>query len=290
MAMILSTNLSWACSICGGGMMSAGSSALSNVQGNFISLGFDHSRFQGSEENGIDNDAFSFATLSCQYHVADRIKLTALLPYQSNVRTWNEGEQESISGLSDVRLMAGYRLINRLVNDEKQNLIVELMSGLQLPTGDYDGRIYNKDLPMNFNIGKGGVGYIVQSNVALQTEKAGAVFTGSMLTFSKSSNDYRFGHFLSAQSTYYRSYAVNEKMAFEPMVALRFDSYGKDHFANGREVADSGSQQAELSVGLTFKYNKIAISFQWSQSVYTSLNQNLSTPSNRVASQFIYNF
>lgn len=83
--------------------------------------------------NPQDYELYRTAEVRGRYFIHKRLEINTIIPYNVNSERYN-GVTNSISGIGDVNLYAGYHLLRKL-NDPtlKQRLIVG--SGIKLPTG-----------------------------------------------------------------------------------------------------------------------------------------------------------
>lgn len=83
--------------------------------------------------NPQDYELYRTAEIRGRYFIHKRLEINAIVPYNANSEHYN-GKTNSISGMGDVNLYAGYHLLRKLNEPTlKQRLIVG--AGIKLPTG-----------------------------------------------------------------------------------------------------------------------------------------------------------
>jgi len=254
---VLCHTSSYACDACGCSASNMGIGLLTDFRSNFIRLGYFDTRFNSSTEHEyITSDRFVQYDLSLRYAFgkAKRMRLMAHLPYGVNIRN-SEEEQLSEKGVSDFRLNLNYVVLNNILLGNKFNLYLEAGGGLSLPSGKFDEQIHDRNLPENFNLGKGAIGYIFQINTVFSINKFGMVFSNNYQLNGRTKSDYHYGNQLNTQLNFFREVQVtNFKLI--PNVGLGFEDIAKDNYANGKEVAGTGGNGIFLSSAINFKTKK----------------------------------
>ena len=246
-----------ACDACGGGASNMGVGLLLEYRSNFVRLGFFNARFQSHPEHEyLVTDNFTQASLSFRYAVGKnrRIRITGQLPVGRNARTKESFRSEEF-GLADSRLVTNYVICNRRTKGFLNSLYLESGVGLSLPTGRYDSDIHDKNLPENFNLGRGSLGTVFQLNTALDFGKFGLVFNNDVQWNSQTRSGYQFGHQYSSQLVAFKEFQL-KKMQLIPNTGLAFETIALDRYPNGKQVPETGGNGLFLSAALNFKTEK----------------------------------
>ena len=243
-----------ACDSCASSVSNMGMGLLTDYRSNFISLSYLESRFESSSEYDYSvSDRFSQMDLSLRFSLgkSKRLRLMARLPFGKNLRKSGNAEL-AIQGLSDINFRANYVLINSLVLGDKTALYLEAGSGIVLPTGKFDEQIHDKNLPENFNIGKGAFAYTFQLNTVFNRDKGGLVFNNVFQLNENTKSGYHFGNQLNSQLTLFRTFQKDD-VKLIPNVGLTFEKTFSDVYANGNNVSQTGGKAMYFSTAFNFK-------------------------------------
>ena len=108
---VLSTPALFACDACGCSSSFNSMGLLTNYRINLFALGHSTAKFTGDPSHGFGSeDLFHTTEISLRHYIGSRWKLLAHLPYKHNVRQVSD-QRKQVRGLSDLRLLAGYTLI-----------------------------------------------------------------------------------------------------------------------------------------------------------------------------------
>ncbi|MEM1320086.1 MAG: hypothetical protein AAGG75_07490 [Bacteroidota bacterium] len=283
--------LSQACDACGCSIGGGGIGLMPAYKSNFIGLGWQMARFSGATDFASRlHDDFQVLELSARYHLNARLKLLFFQPYRINTRHFIEGSTRSIQGLSDPRIMASYTLFRDVALGEQSSLFFELGAGLKLPVGKYDPNIHANDLPENFNIGNGSLGYLLQSNLVITIQKAGIVLATNYQHNSKSRSDYQFGHQLNNQLILFWEQSLGENLQLIPNAGLQAEWIGTDHYANGMEVHGTGGKGLFANAGINLKNDTWLFGISYSQPLHSNYSNGEVSAEGRLSCQLSYLF
>ncbi len=246
-----------ACDACGCSASNMGFGLLTDYRNNFIRLGFFDTRFKANADHEfITSDRFVQLDLSIRYALGrdKRIRLMAHLPYSINQRDGEDGHLTE-KGLSDARITANYVLFDNLSLGSGARLYLESGGGFSFPTGGYDKDIHERDLPENFNLGSGALGYIFLTNAILNIDFFGLVFSNNYLLNGKTKSGYRFGNQFNSQLTVFREFSI-KSFSLTPNIGFGYESISSDRHANGSEVSGTGGEGLFLSSALNFNAGK----------------------------------
>ncbi len=127
-----------------------------------------------TDHNGNPNDYETYRALEIRtrYFLSQRIEINAVIPYNSNSEYYN-GNLNTVSGIGDVNIFAGYHLLRKVDDAFKQRLIVG--GGIKLATGKDDNTNYIGDrYDVLTQSGTGSTDGFVYFNYLVGYKKAGA--------------------------------------------------------------------------------------------------------------------
>ena len=289
--LLWSTGSLLACDACGCSASNIGVGLMTDYRSNFIRLGYFRTRYKSnSEHDHSGSDVFNQIDLSFRYAIGKKKKLwlTAHTPYNINVRS-NESENLSVAGLSDIRLIASYVVLNNVLVGKASTLYLEAGGGLNLPTGKYDANLHDRNLPENFNLGRGNLGYIIQVNTLLNLPSFGLMLNSNYQLNSDTKSGYHFGNQLNTQVIGFKEFAFN-KFKIIPNAGLSFESITSDQYSNGKDVPETGGTGLFLSSALNFKTEKWLAGFSYSAPLTQQYSQNAVIAKERIALHFSFIF
>ncbi len=258
---IMSAN---ACDVCGAGANNMGIGLLTNFRSNFIRMGYFQSSFTSNFEHDYSvKDRFEQIDLTIRYSLGknNRWKAMASLPFGKNSRTTHD-ENQIERGMADCRFNVNYVLLNNLKVGENAMLYVEAGTGLSIPTGKFDSSIHDRNLPENFNIGRGALGYIFQLNSVLSNGKNGVVLSANYQINSATETGYRYGNQLTSQLTLFRELPLKQ-LKLIPNLGLNFEKITKDKYTNNNTVPGTGGNGLFLSSSVNIKTEKWLTGFSY---------------------------
>ncbi|MFT4567323.1 MAG: hypothetical protein ACI9FN_002289 [Saprospiraceae bacterium] len=279
------------CNACSCSTSYWGSGLITDYRSNFYRVSYFNSKYKSSPEHDIlTSDRFSQVDLSFRYAIGkdNRIRVMAHVPYSINTRV-EDGKTLSVKGLSDIRIIANYVAIDNIVISDKTKLNLEVGGGLSLPSGKYNAKLRNENLPENFNIGKGTLGYIFQLNAVLNLGKNGIVLNQSYQVNSDTKSGYHFGNTYNTQITAFREI---EAKGFKliPNLGLGIEGTSKDRYANGNNVPETGGKGLFLSPSINFKNENWLAGFTYSVPLAQEYAQGIVKAKSKIACYFSYFF
>jgi hypothetical protein len=282
---------SFACDACGSTASNMGIGLLTNYKSNFIRIGMFNTRFSTTPEHEYNvSDQFSQIELAVRYAAggSKRIKLMAHLPYGFNRRE-ADGVNSTITGFSDTRLIANYSLINSIDIGEDKYLYLELGGGLSLPTGKYDNAIHDKNLPLNFNIGRGALGYIFQLNSVFTFGQNGILLNQNFQSYRPTSNGYKFGNQYNSQLNLFRTFELNF-VDLIPNIGIGFEKVSQDEFKSGNSETESGGDGVYCSLALNVKTEQWITGISIASPIKHNYSNGTIDAKSRLACHFTYIF
>ena len=280
-----------ACDSCGAGGSDFGVGLLTNYKSNYLRLSYQQFRFNtSSNDHSEGSDLFNVTDLSFRFALGKkkRIRLRTHVPYKFNHRV-NEEEDISESGLADVLALAHYVLLSNKALDDKTKLYMDIGGGFSLPTGNYDDDIHEKNLPENFNVGKGSLGYVFQLNTVLGLGKSGIVWNNTSQFNLESPDGYQFGKSLNSRISIFRELEL-KKLKLIPNLSFSVDGTSKDQHANGNEVVETGGFGAFISSQINLKTQKWLLGISMELPISQNYAGGETQAIGRIATQFSYIF
>jgi len=262
---------------------------LTDYRSNFLKLGYNYSPFQSQSKRGYQlKDEFHQMDLSCRYTLKNKVRLAALLPVGYKSRTIADAHQ-SEQGLGDLQINAAYVLLENKALKWNTNLYLEAGLGISLPTAKYDDDIHDKDLPRNFNMGTGALGYSFQSNAVWTYKTYGLVANAFYQLNTETQAGYKFGNQFSTRLTAFNSLDWG-KLQWIPNVGLGYEIIGKDRFSNNNTVTDSGGKGLLFYAGLNVKSNRFLTSASYALPLVEEYGDGSTDIQGRISFQISYLF
>lgn len=281
------TQYSYACEACGCSS-TMGFDLSYNFRSNSISVIYSRNAFESNLGRAIElKDQFTTMSLNGRYYVNDKIALLAVMPYHSNQRTDLESKQ-SISGIGDTRFLASYKLIDS--NKESKKIYFDVGLGVKLPTGRYNAKIHDTNLPENFNIGNGSVGLLGQFNF-LYTIKNWTMGISDIYAYHlESRSGYLFGNQNIFQLNFSRRIELNKTVQLIPTIGLLSEVILKDTYAAGLEVNHSGGQGLFGNMNIGVRLKNFYLGASYSPSLTSNYNNDEVIANSRMTMQLNYFF
>ena len=246
-----------ACDACACGISSS-IGLFTNFKTNFIRLNYSISTFGSNpfHENQF-KDYFNQLEISSRYAISKKVRLNVSIPYIYNSRIFKNSKSD-LKGIGDTKLWTNYVFWQNEINN--QNIYFEAGAGCNLPTGHYDAKLHELNLPENFNIGKGMFAALLQSNLVYSFKKIGIVQSNNFQYNIIQKNKYRFGNIASVQLSFFNEWKINyiklipnSTKDSRKEILMGIDTQTK-HIYNVIEVGKNGSKTT-LTVN-SFKTNQ----------------------------------
>ena len=261
---LLSPASLYACDACGCSANGPGIGLLTDYRNNFIRLGYFSTHFVSSPEHGNQNtDYFRQLDLAARFSLdpKGRWRMDLHLPYGMNLRH-TKSETISLEGLADVRINVNYALLNNSAPGTWGALYLEAGIGTSIPLGSYDPDIRQRNLPENFNTGRGAMGYLFQANGVWTYQKSGLVINNNYQLNSSTDNGYQFGSSYHTQATVFHELRKGS-LAFVPNTGVGFESVAPDTYANNNTVPETGARGLFFAAGLNVKSGNAFSGIAW---------------------------
>lgn len=256
-----------AVSACGCSASGIGIGLMTDYRSNFIRLSYLENRFSSNLERGHSefSDVFSRMNFSFRYSFRKlpKLRFTGTIPYGYNFRE-ESGVETSFNGFSDARFVVNYAFLNTMSESMTTSLYLEAGGGVSLPTGKYNSDIkFEDNLPENFNIGNGSLGYIFQMNAVLSYNKYGLLINNNYQMNSGTKQGYHFGNQFSSQLTAFREIKIST-FAIIPNVGLLYEQLASDEYSNGNRVPETGGKGFFISSAINYKTERWLAGFSYS--------------------------
>lgn len=229
----------WACDGCGTSSSNIG--MLSAYRNNFVSFGIQQASFAtNSEHENTTIDHFYQFKLSARYYLTNRFKVLVKVPYALHIRQI-KSNKNSIKGLADIQIIGSYTFLQDLAIGEQIQLFAEINLGLKMPTGHYDSKLYQSNLPENFNIGTGNWSGTLQPNFVLSYRNVGGLQISGMYQHnSLSKGGYRFGNQWNTQVMLFAQQNFIRESQIIAQIGCLLEKATSDKYANKNTVAYTG--------------------------------------------------
>ena len=238
---IISLKPTFACDGCGALSSSSSNGVLSSLQRNFLSLSYEGIDYKLSSINYEGKDYQKLFQLSAKFHLLHNSKwwVGAKLPLRINRRDF-ANENTVLRGFSDSQVLISYVLLNQLKEKKLNQVFLEATAGLSFPTGKYDSKIQDRNLPENFNLGRGALGFVSNVNTLLKFERFSIENNAWFIDYAKSNSGYHFGsqfvnNFKLLKNWYFK---MNQLIYF---ANIQLNHVAQDSYENGNKNLASGS-------------------------------------------------
>ena len=277
-----------ACDVCGCASGNMGIGLFSAYRSNYLRIAYNRIAFNSiSSTDTRIADRFQSWELSARYALTKRIRVMAFVPYNLNSRRI-QGDFLIEQGLSDPRLTASYVLVNKQTA-KSGNIYLEAGAGLSLPTGKFDPKLHNKDLPDNFNVGKGSWAYLFQADAIWTYRKTGIVLSSFYQLNSPTKSGYTFGNQFNIQGIVFREIPL-KTLDLIPNAGIAFLSSAKDSYANGNPVHGTGGNGVFATAGINLKNDRWMAGVNYSLPLTGQYSDGVVVAGARYSAQITYIF
>jgi hypothetical protein len=165
--------------------------------------------------------------------------------------------------VGDARIGLAYVLAdNRPLGEQGGSWYLEVGPIISLPTGAYDDDLLdNRFLPDNFNIGKGAVGYGLQSTLVLSSGTYGVALNGRHQRYAKSTEYYRFGEETSVGARFFGQFSHDPHWKFIPFAGMNYEHTATNSTVDDLPVHATGGRAWLASAGVNIRYDDVTIGY-----------------------------
>ena len=254
--MLLAPLTAQACDVCGCSIAGGGFGLVSGATRHFVGVGYAHV--------GYDNDVAPVRDRLHRYQLVgqatlrDYWRVRVSLPYHHNVRLDERTETLTASGFGDVELHVSYAAVDRRLDGGGRALVL-LGGGAQLPTGKFDRRIARRNLPEDFNPGRGALVPHLELRAQLTGDRWGVL--AQARTERPLANDagYRYGQRVSAQLRGLRRFAT-QQAGIVATAGLAYSHVGESlREESGDGLHGSGGEALLSTLGIQLERNAHAL-------------------------------
>lgn len=286
--MMIGSQTAQACDVCG--CSGIGIGLLTDYKRNFVRLSYAYTGFEAAPQVGYRvADRFHQANLSVRYGIGEKIRLFADVPLQSNWRySALEKHPQQQTGLGDAQILGYYVPYNRSLSAQNK-FYWEIGGGFSFPTGAYDPNIHDRNLPENFNVGKGSMGYLFQTNAILTIRQLGIVANLKYRHNGPTPKGYRFGDNWSAQGTLFYEVPV-KTIQLIPNINVVLEHMFGDAYANGKSVHGTDAVGCFISAAFNVKTTSWVAGIVASLPIFNHYGEGDIQATGRLSCQFSYLF
>lgn len=277
-----------ACESCGCGIGNWSSGLLTDFRNNYVRLGYFHSGFKSNLVSSNHTDRFDYFELLTRIKISKKIRIMASMPYKLNSRTINTNVQ-TLSGIGDLRLIGSWIITNSLSIKKESSLFIEAGGGIVVPTGKYNAKIHNSELPENFNLGNGAIGYTLQGSGIYQYKGFGVLNNYNFTYYATSSSGYQFGRQFGISLTLFKDIEIHN-IKLIPYFGATKEVNAKDQYQTNILVDGTGGNGLFILTGLNVKYNNLYFGFSWATPSYENYSNKENKALNRFSCQVSYLF
>ena len=248
-----------ACDACGININQTSSNLLLGHQNHILLFTYQKSGFTTTSDHGhFSKDDFTTVDVFVKFRINDKWFLSGSMDYKINERVNDYREHSELKGVGDLRLSVGYRWLQKKTEDKSLYSVFETTTGVTLPTGKHDKNLTDRNLPENFNLGSGSIGFFGQSAFFVSKGHFGLSTFASYFMYTESPGGYDLGdRFISSLSFQYEKQFGG--LIIVPNIGVHYEQIGKDHFANGNEAAESSGRGLHGKLGLATLVNGLQI-------------------------------
>lgn len=265
---------SFACDVCGGIVAPGTMGLLPDNQYHFFGFKTNYSTYSSfhtdhfTQENRSSEEQFFSWTAIGRWQFSKRFGLQAELPIVWNSQSYSDGEQQSQSGLGDLRLRSNILCINRKNADKNTALILRSNIGVKLPTGPYSRDAWETN---NLYPGSGSIDFLAGTNFTFRKKKIGILQENSFVYTTQNKVGYKYGHaFLGRLSGFYR-HTINASYLI-PSAGLNYQFTGTDRIQDidVAQLFNSG-HLLNAEIGLNFIHKKWMLNTKVAYPLYQSI-------------------
>ena len=248
-----------ACDACGININQTSSNLLLGHRNHILLISYQQSGFTTSSDHGhYSKDDFVTVDVMLKFRLTDRWFASVSQDYKKNERINDYRELSVLEGIGDTRVSAGYRWIDKENKEKRSFVSFETSLGVTLPFGQHDENIGDRNLPENFNLGTGSIGYFAQSSYFQSKNNFGFSIFTSFFTYNESPGGYKLGN--KSVSAINTQYDINiGGLVLVPNAGLHFELITRDKFPNGDKVEESSGKGLHGKLGLATLVNGLQL-------------------------------
>jgi hypothetical protein len=247
-----------ACDVCGANASNYSIGITPMFSKHFLSIRYQSSSFSSKAHHGTgeSTESFSSLTLWSRWSIHKRVQLGATLPFQRNYRVTNENTEQLV-GLGDASLSLHYLLINSMKSSNKFKHMLQLGSGIKMPTGKYNVLKNNLLLEPNMQLGSGA--WDVQPSIfyLLRYQKIGFNFECNYIYRGTNPMDFAFGDRMNA-GLHFFTWQKKKQISYIPQIGLLYE-YAAQDVSRKKIQSQTGGNSWLATSGIDLFYKKIGL-------------------------------
>ncbi len=215
-----------------------------------------------------------------------RWQVMALIPYQYNLREFDDAQRQRVRGLGDVSLLAQFSVFDPLMSRARSwRHVLQVGGGVKLPTGDFRLRAttngLEEALPPAMQPGTGSTDVLASALYVLSRGRWGISADASYRLTGVNGDGYRFGPRVNGA---FRLFYVGlwRKIAWTPYLGAQLDHRQAD-FLEGEQQPETGGWAVLATAGLEVFAQNLAFSLTWSQPQAYELSGGFVVPQGRLS-------
>ncbi|MQP52216.1 MULTISPECIES: transporter [unclassified Flavobacterium] len=242
------------CSASGGSM---GFASMLNT--NFVGIRYFNQSYKSSD--GLYSNSpwytenFNTIQLWARIPVANRIQISALLPYHFHNRETNTGNQNS-SGLGDVTVLGMYQLFQTHKDSTLFIHSLQAGAGIKIPIGKFD-ELNNGSVNPSYQVGTGSWDYLLATEYVIRRKQIGLNTLLNYVIKTENDKKYRFGNQLNYAGTFFYLHQKNN-YSFAPQLGIAGEVY-ESNYQLGQKVRNTCGDILFGKIG--FELGKEKLSF-----------------------------
>lgn len=281
LSLIVKSNKSTACDVCGCGVSSQGLGLLPQFSNHFVGVQYSYftthtshpSLFEGKPNEESDQQ-YQQLQVWGRYQLSKRFQLFAFAPYYHS-KSSNQTENHTNSGIGDVSVMGSYSIPLKEKEKKKQLLLVGL--GLKLPTGSFDASAINSssNLPLS-QTGTGAFDFLANINYTHKWATWGYNIDANYNYTTVNKAEYKFGNKLSISSSAFK-WVEKKQFKIVPQVGIKIEYSLRDYtnFTKKYLNEQTGGVAAFTTIGSQFFYKKVGAKVNFQLPFFQQYAQNI---------------
>lgn len=275
-----------ACDVCGCNPNGIGVNLVDSYTKNYLGIGFGSVKFTNEDMLRSDiEDYFSSVNITGRFHINSWLKFQGSLPYAFNIRK-QKNEDKSLQGLGDAKIEAYVTVLDKMTVSGL--FYIEVGSGLLMPTGKYDANLLDKDMPINFNPGRGTWGHSFNINSSMQKDAYSLELNGAY-NFYYAKDGYKHGSQALIYTSLSRTMNIDDHRII-PSVKLAYEHMNSDVYATGVKAHGTGGNTLSGAVGLSYAVGRVLLTGNYFMPLHSSFSDGEAVNNYKVQTQVTYLF
>lgn len=237
--------------------------------------------------NPTDYEVYRALEVRARYFLSNRLELNAILPYNSNSEQYN-GNLNTIAGIGDANLYAGYHLVRKLDMDKVNHRLIT-GAGVKLPSGKHDAVNFQG---IRYNTltqtGTGSTDVFAYFNYLLGYKKAGLSLSTTYKVNGENADNESIANSTSSFLNLFYNVSLSKKIQMVPSLQMAYE-YSAGEKYNGIKTGEHKMNNLMTGVGADIFINNITLNLAVQTKAWT-VKDDHPQPSGRVVLGITYNF